>query len=78
MIFAAAAVVWLRFLGTLGEELDGGIARDALILSSSLSVFGLSIDFGNQNGWLCSKVGGQFLPSRSEGFAVFSPLVSAE
>ena len=42
--------------GALGEVFDGGVGLDALVLSRRFGVFGLGIDFGDEDGGFGGEV----------------------
>lgn len=48
-VLGATPFIGDGLLGALGEELDGGVASDALLLSSGLCVFGFGIYFGDED-----------------------------
>lgn len=70
VLLGAGASVWEGLGGTLGEVLDGGVGRDALLLSESLGVFSFSVNLGDQDAGLRDKVVGEGFPDGGEGLAV--------
>lgn len=61
-------------LGSLGEELDGWVRLDALLLAESLGVWCLTVDLGNQNIRLAGEGCGERFKSWGKCLAVSAPL----
>lgn len=69
-LLGAATLVRNSFGGTLGEELDGGVGLDALVLCRGLCVWCFGVNLGDQDSGLGLEVVGELLPDRSQRFAV--------
>jgi hypothetical protein len=69
-LFSTGARVGFRSSGAFGEELERWVGRDVLSLGSGFRVFGLGVDFGNQDGRFGGEVCSDLLPNRRKGFAV--------
>lgn len=69
-LLRASTGVGLGLGGALGEEFDGGVTGDTLLLGQGAGVFRFSIDLGdNDVGFECVVIGEGF-PNGSEGLAV--------
>ena len=75
VLLGAGASVWEGLSGSLGEVLDGGVGRDALLLSEGLGVLGFRVNLGDQNAGLGDEVVGEGFPDGSESLAVWKLLV---
>ena len=69
-LLGAGTLVSNSLLGALGEELDGWVRLDSLILSSGLCVGCLGVNLGDENIWFGGKIVGERLPDGSERLAV--------
>ena len=67
---STSARVGLGLPAALGEEFDGGVASDALVLGRSLRIFTFGVDLGDEYPWFVGKVLGYLLPYRGETLAV--------
>lgn len=71
VVLGAAALVVFRGGAALGEELDGRVGLDALVLGCLLCVGGFGVDFGDDDGGFLGGEGrGEGFPGWGEGFAV--------
>lgn len=68
---SAPTSVGLGFFGALGEELDGWVAGDALLLGRSLGVLSFGINLGNEDAGLVTEVVGDLLPDWCEALAIY-------
>lgn len=69
-LLGASTLVRLGLLGALGEELDGGVAGDALFSGKGLGVLGFGVDLGNDDVGLEDEVVGEGFPGRGKALAV--------
>lgn len=69
-IFGASTGVVLGLGGALGEELDGRVSGDALLLGQGTGILGFGIDLGDNDVGFADVVIGEGFPSRSEALAV--------
>ena len=72
ILLGAASRIILGRGGAPGEELDGGIGFDALLLSGSLCIFGFGVNLGDEDFGLGDVVLGYRLPNWSQALAVYS------
>ncbi|THW90286.1 tRNA pseudouridine synthase B [Aureobasidium pullulans] len=69
-LLGTSTLIGDRLLGTLGEELDGRVALDALVLSSGLCVLGFGVNLGDEDVGFVGEGVGELLPDRSKSLAV--------
>lgn len=69
-ILGTTTLVGDRLSRTLGEELDGRVTLDALLLGSSLCVFSFSVNLGDEDCRFVGVVVGELFPDGSKGLAV--------
>lgn len=69
-LLSTAARVGFGSGRAFGEELERWVRRDVLSLGSGFRVFGLGVDFGDQDGGFGGEVRSDLLPNRRKGFAV--------
>lgn len=70
-LLGAAALISDGFGRSLGEELDGGVGLDSLVLSSGLCVWCFGVNFGDQDGGLGFEVVSELLPDWGKRLAVY-------
>lgn len=75
---ATGTIVELGLGLARGEELDGGVRLDALLLRDALAVLSLNIDLGDNNMGLVGKGEGEVLPDRGEVLAVCEQLAKIQ
>jgi hypothetical protein len=69
-VLGTTTLVGNRLLGSLGEELDGRVTLDALVLSSGLCVLGFGINLGDEDIGFVGVGVGELLPDGSKSLAV--------
>lgn len=74
VLLRSATIVELALGRAGGEELDGRVTGDTLVLCNGLAVVGFSVNLANNDVGLEQKVLSQLLPGRSQVLAVYFKL----
>jgi hypothetical protein len=67
----AAAFVQDSGLGARGEELDGWVGGDTMVLGCGFGVVGFGVDFGDKDRGFGGEGCGEGFPGWGKGFAVY-------
>lgn len=70
ILLLTATLIRDSLFATSVEPLDGRVRSNVVLLSRSLAVGSISVDLGNQNVLIISKVTGNRLPDRGKVLAV--------